>query len=93
MEARKTAETDPENKKNHFVMSGLVLAEGAVLLAFEWTSRPSQVASPGIPGSTGVEEEFIPVTRREEMKPSAPPLTPARRKGGSRNAGSTGISG
>ncbi len=76
MELKKTPKADLENKKNLFVMLGLVLALGVVLLAFEWTSRPSQAASLGTLDAAAVEEEVIPITRQEEIKTPPPPPPP-----------------
>ncbi len=76
MELKKSVKADLENKKNLFLLVGLVVALGLSLLAFEWTSRPSQVASLGTLDAADVEEEVIPITRQEELKTPPPPPPP-----------------
>jgi periplasmic protein TonB len=73
MELKKSSKADLENKKNIFLMLGLVVALGIVLLAFEWTSKPSSASSLGKMQVQEVEEEIIPITRQEEVKPPPPP--------------------
>jgi len=46
------------------------------LVAFEWTTKPSQTSSLGSVQSQEVEEEIIPITRQEEIKPPPPPPPP-----------------
>ncbi len=57
-------------------MLGLVLSLGIILVAFEWTTKPSQTSSLGSVQSQEVEEEIIPITRQEEIKPPPPPPPP-----------------
>lgn len=76
MEVKKSKKADLENKRNVFIMIGLVVALGVVLLAFEWTSKPSKADSLGTIQTQAVEEEIIPVTREQEMKPPPPPPPP-----------------
>jgi periplasmic protein TonB len=73
MELKKSEKADLENKKNMFLMIGLVVALGVSLLAFEWTSKPSEAASLGSLNAAAVEEEVIPITRQEEIKTPPPP--------------------
>ncbi|MBN1820528.1 MAG: energy transducer TonB [Prolixibacteraceae bacterium] len=73
MEPKKSKKADLENKRNTFLLIGLVVALGATLLAFEWTSKPSAASSLGELTMQEVEEEFIPVTREQEVKPPPPP--------------------
>jgi len=73
MELKKSEKADLENKKGVFLLLGLVLALGIVLLAFEWTTRPSEVESLGTLDAVQVEEEVIPITRQEEIKVTPPP--------------------
>lgn len=73
MELKKSEKADLENKKNVFLLIGLVAALGITLLAFEWTTKPAELASLGTLDASAVEEEVIPITRQEEMK------TPPRR--------------
>jgi len=76
MESKKSSKVDLENKRNMFFLFGLVTALGATLLAFEWTTKPSRTESLGSVQSQVVEEEFIPVTREQEVKPPPPPPPP-----------------
>lgn len=73
MELKKSPKADLENVRNIFLMLGLVVALGIVLVAFEWTSKPATASSLGQVQAQQVEEEFIPVTRQEEIKTPPPP--------------------
>ncbi len=73
MELKKSNKADLENKKNVFILVGLVIALGVVLLAFEWKTKPSKAESLGTLQSQAVEDEFIPITREPEVKPPPPP--------------------
>jgi protein TonB len=76
MEVKKTPKADLENKRNVFLWIGVVLALGITLLAFEWTSKPSKADSLGSMQAQAVEEEIIPITREQEVKPPPPPPPP-----------------
>lgn len=76
MEAKKTKNADLEGKRNTFLLVGLVVALGVTLLAFEWTTKPTKVESLGMMVSQEVEEEIIPITREQEVKPPPPPPPP-----------------
>ncbi len=76
MEKKKTSRADLENKKNTFFLVGLVVALGGTLLAFEWTTQPGKAQSLGIAQSQAIEDEFIPITREQEIKPPPPPPPP-----------------
>ncbi len=76
MEAKKSPKADLENKRRTFLLIGLVLSLGMVLAAFEWTTKAKQVETLGQLGSIVVEEEVIPITRRDEVKPPPPPPPP-----------------
>jgi protein TonB len=76
MELKKTPKADLELKKNVFFMLGLVVSLGLMLLAFEWTAKPEKADSLGTVGAVNVEEEIIPVTREQEIKPPPPPPPP-----------------
>lgn len=73
MELKKSEKADLENKKGVFILIGLVVALGISLLAFEWTTKPSEVESLGTLDAVQVEEEVIPITRQEEVKVTPPP--------------------
>jgi len=76
MDLKKSKKADLEDKRNVFFLIGLVLALGVTLVAFEWTSKPSKAESLGTLTSAEVEEEIIPVTREQEIKPPPPPPPP-----------------
>ena len=75
MESKKSPKADLENKRNVFLMLGLVIALGVVLVAFEWTTKPKAAESLGQIEMQEVEEEIIPITR-QEVKPPPPPPPP-----------------
>ncbi len=76
MEQKKSPKVDLENKRNLFLWIGLVVALGITLLAFEWTAKPSKADSLGSIQAQEVEEEIIPITREQEIKPPPPPPPP-----------------
>jgi len=76
MELKKSPKADLENKRNIFVQIGLVISLGLCLLAFEWTSSVEQASSLGTMEQQEVEDEIIPITRAEEVKPPPPPPPP-----------------
>lgn len=76
MELKKSLKSDLEGKRNTFLLFGLVVALGATLLAFEWTTKPGKAESLGSIESMEIEEEIIPITREQEVKPPPPPPPP-----------------
>ncbi len=76
MELKKSPKADLENKRNVYFMLGLVISLGIILLAFEWTAKPKKADSLGSINAVDVEEEIIPITREQEIKPPPPPPPP-----------------
>lgn len=76
MEVKKSPKVDLESKRNVYFMIGLVVSLGIILLAFEWTAKPSKADSLGSINAADVEEEIIPITREQEIKPPPPPPPP-----------------
>lgn len=76
MEVKKSPKADLESKRDVYLMVGLVVALGIILLAFEWTTKPSKADSLGSIDAMEVEEEIIPITREQEVKPPPPPPPP-----------------
>jgi len=76
MEPKKSPKADLENKRGIFVQLGLVLSLGIVLLAFSFSNQVSEADSLGEMEVTEVEDEMIPITRQEEVKPPPPPPPP-----------------
>jgi len=76
MELKKSPKADLENKRNIFVQLGLVVSLAICLYGFESTDKVDQVGSLGSMSDQAVEEEIIPVTRQDEVKPPPPPPPP-----------------
>lgn len=76
MELKKSPKADLERSKRLFLLVGLVLALGVVLLAFEWKTKPSTTSSLGTLEVAEVEDEVIPITRQEQVQPPPPPPPP-----------------
>lgn len=76
MEVKKSPKADLENKRNLFLILGLVLALGFVLAAFEYKTSPRKTDSLGQIQMQEVEEEIIPITREQEVQPPPPPPPP-----------------
>jgi protein TonB len=76
MELKKTKKADLENKKGIFLQVGLVVVLGLILAAFEWSSRPNMESSLGELADMDLEEEIIPITRQQDVKPPPPPPPP-----------------
>jgi len=76
MELKKSQKADLELKKNVFFMVGLVVSLGIMLVAFEWTAKPEKADSLGSMSAVNVEDEIIPITREQEIKPPPPPPPP-----------------
>lgn len=76
MELKKTPKADLENKRNMFVLIGLVISLGIVLTAFNLNSTVKSADTLGELNTEAVEDEVIPITRQEEVKPPPPPPPP-----------------
>ncbi len=76
MELKKSKKADLENKKGIFLQIGLVIGLGLILAAFEWSSRPNMESSLGELADMNLEEEIIPITRQQDVKPPPPPPPP-----------------
>jgi periplasmic protein TonB len=76
MEPKKSPKADLENKRGIFVQLGLVVSLGLVLLAFNWNSQIKEADNLGQVQAQDVEDEMIPITRPEEVKPPPPPPPP-----------------
>lgn len=76
MEIKKTPSADLENKKGLFTEIGLAIVLGVVLAAFEWTSQDNQINVSDMPEEVAVEEEIVPITKMDEIKPPPPPPPP-----------------
>lgn len=76
MELKKTPKADLENKRNIFIQMGLVIALGIVFVAFNIHDSVRSAAGFGDMEAATIEDEVIPVTRAEEIKPPPPPPPP-----------------
>jgi len=76
MELKKSKKADLESKKGIFLQIGLVVVLGIILAAFEWSSRPNMESSLGELADMDLEEEIIPITRQQDVKPPPPPPPP-----------------
>lgn len=76
MELKKNDQANLEKKKSIFLLTGFVIVLSVILLAFEWTTSPDRANDLGDLGDINIEDEIIPVTRQEEVKPPPPPPKP-----------------
>ncbi|MFA9391644.1 MAG: energy transducer TonB [Prolixibacteraceae bacterium] len=76
MELKKTPKADLESKRNMFVLLGLVLSLGIVLTAFNLNDTVKSADTLGQLNTEAIEDEVIPITRQEEVKPPPPPPPP-----------------
>lgn len=74
MEAKKSDKANLEDKRGLFLQIGLVVALGAILYAFEWTSRPNIDLEMFATSDAAIEEEIVPITRQQvQVTPPPPP--------------------
>jgi len=76
MEAKKSKKADLQKKRLLFLEIGYIIAIGLVLVAFEWTSQPSEVKGFATNEESDVVQENVPITRQEERKEPPPPPPP-----------------
>lgn len=76
METKKYPYCDLNRYRNLFVELGLVLALGICFFAFEVKTNVKKVESIGTVVVQDVEDEIIPITRQEQVKPPEPPPPP-----------------
>lgn len=76
MELKKTEKANLESKRSIFMLLGLVCSLALCLMAFEWSSSVKQADHLGHLSEIIVEDEIIPITRQEEIKPPPPPPPP-----------------
>ncbi|WP_372645583.1 energy transducer TonB [Ancylomarina sp.] len=73
MEVKKSQKADLENKRGLFLEIGLALTLAIVFLAFEWRVDTSEANVLQAEQEMQAEEEIIPITRQEPVKPPPPP--------------------
>ncbi len=76
MEQKKSDKANLESKRGLFLQIGLVIVLGIMLAAFEWSSKPNMENTLGELADMDLEEEIIPITREQEVKPPPPPPPP-----------------
>ncbi len=73
MEVKKSPKADLENKRGLFLEIGLALTLLFVLAAFEWRVDSSEATGLAEEQEQVADEEVIPITRQEPVKPPPPP--------------------
>jgi protein TonB len=76
MEPKKNSKADLQKKRGLFLEIGYIIAIGLVLLAFEWTSKPSKAEGFAQQDQSEVVQENVPITRQEQQKEPPPPPPP-----------------
>lgn len=76
MEVKKSPKADLETKKTVFMQIGLVVVLALVFIAFEWSSSDVDAEKFNMMEDVQAEEEIVPITRQEEIKPPPPPPPP-----------------
>jgi protein TonB len=76
MEAKKTLKANLENNRTLFLEIGLVIVLAIVLIAFEWTTKPSKGSTLQFIADDEGEEEIVPITRPQDKQLAPPPPPP-----------------
>ncbi len=76
MELKKNPKADLRQYSGIFLQVGLVLSLGIMLAAFNYTKHERIVNQFGELDDVDAEEEIIPITRQQEVKPPPPPEPP-----------------
>ncbi len=76
MELKKNPKADLGQYGGLFLQVGLVLSLGIMLAAFNYTKHERVIGSFGELDDVISEEEIIPITRQQEIKPPPPPEPP-----------------
>ncbi len=72
MELKKSDKANLDKRRGLFIEVGILIALGAVLVAFEWKSAPPKEKEDTGPAQIAVEEEIVPITRQDEPPPPPP---------------------
>ena len=78
MELKKNPKADLEKMKMLFTEVGLLVTLGLVLLAFEWKTSGEVNTDFATVQDVVMEEEMIPITQQDEIKPPPPPPEPVQ---------------
>ncbi|MDA3890046.1 MAG: energy transducer TonB [Salinivirgaceae bacterium] len=76
MELKKNPKVDLRRYSGLFLEIGFVLSLGIMLLAFNITQQEKTISQFGELDDMVAEEEIIPITRQQEIKPPPPPEPP-----------------
>ncbi|HOU68990.1 MAG TPA: energy transducer TonB [Paludibacteraceae bacterium] len=78
MEIKKSPKADLENKRNTYVLIGLVLALSFMYICFEWTeSEVKKIDPTQLTQAIELEEEIAPQSVQQNTPPPPPPPPPA----------------
>lgn len=77
MEVKKSPKADLEGKKSTWMLLGYVIVLSIMFIAFEWTERDKVIDTSQALVDVVFEEEIVPITQIEEIKPPPPPEVPA----------------
>ncbi len=77
MELKKNPKVDLRNYSGLFLQVGFILSLGLMLAAFGYTVREKNTGGLGELQTVVAEEEIIPITRQQEVKPP-PPVEPPK---------------
>ncbi|MGE4288124.1 MAG: energy transducer TonB [Salinivirgaceae bacterium] len=76
MEVKKNPKLDLRQYSGLFLQIGFVVSLGIMLLAFNMTQHEKSTSNLGELDDVLAEEEIIPITRQQEIKPPPPPEPP-----------------
>ena len=76
MDIKKSPKADLEKSKLLYTQLGLVIVLGFMFIAFEWAQTDINASQINMNQDEVLEEEAIPITRQEEIKPPPPPPPP-----------------
>ena len=76
MEVKKSEKASLSNKRLLFIEIGFVIALGAVLFAFEWSTKEKQTSILEAENQELIEEEIIPITQETPPPPPEAPKIP-----------------
>ncbi len=75
MDIKKNPNVDLQRYRTLFFLVGIVIALGAVLVAFEWPTKELVVQDITFDEDSKSEDEMVPITQQEQPKPQeAPPV-------------------
>jgi protein TonB len=76
MDLKKSHKANLERKKSLHLFIGLIITLSLILISFEWTTITNKLADVNAATEVFLDEDMIPITRREELKPPPKPELP-----------------